>query len=393
MSLMEQNNQLIFDLIKLGILDCNLQKRQSQIPLDTFRSIYDISKVHNVSHLLYAALKKNDLFLTANNAETEQYIQSCRQDYLYSAYKCVQMDKEKFEISKVLNGSGIKHVFLKGAVLRNIYPQTWMRTSGDLDCLVPEERLFDAVEALQKSGYTTDGQKHYHDIELDKPSIHLELHFNIQEDNVFLDNVLKTVWNNVEQVSDFEYVESPEFFVFHHIAHMAYHITTGGCGIRPFVDLWIMKNRFPYNEDAVHEMCKTARINDFFVLANRMIGIWFENESHDQDTLKFEQFILNSATFGTIESKQNLSEYKKSKTKQNIISHLFLPYEQMKEAYPILKKHKILLPYYEMYRLVKKSFDRKQRAYLTSVLNTTDKKLDADVKEVLHVSGLANIIQ
>ena len=390
---MEQNNQLIFDLIKLGILDCNLQTIQSQIPLNMFKSIYDISKAHNVSHLLYAALKKNDLFLTANKAETEQYIQSCRQDYLYSAYKCVQIDKEKFEISKVLNNLGIKHVFLKGAVLRNIYPQIWMRTSGDLDCLVPEERLFDAVEALKKSGYNTDGQKHYHDIELDKPSIHLELHFNIQENNTFLDNVLKTVWNNVEQVSDFEYVESSDFFVFHHIAHMAYHITTGGCGIRPFVDLWVMKNRFPYNEDAVHEMCKTAHINDFFVLANRMVGIWFENESHDQDTLKFERFILNSATFGTIESKQNLSEYKKSKTKKNIISHLFLPYEQMKEAYPILNKHKILLPYYEMYRLVKKSFDREQRAYLTSVLNTTDKNLDADVKEVLRVSGLANIIQ
>ena len=37
-----------------------------------------------------------------------------------------------------------------------------------------------------------------------------------------------------------------EMFYFYHIAHMVKHFEVGGCGIRPFLDLWIMNHRMEH---------------------------------------------------------------------------------------------------------------------------------------------------
>lgn len=42
---------------------------------------------------------------------------------------------------------------------------------------------------------------------------------------------------HADPVSEYEYQERPEFFAYHHLAHMKYHFVHGGCGIRTFLDL------------------------------------------------------------------------------------------------------------------------------------------------------------
>lgn len=50
--------------------------------------------------------------------------------------------------ASALNGAGIEFMFMKGAVIRNDYPEPWMRMSGDIDILVHEQDKAGAREVL-----------------------------------------------------------------------------------------------------------------------------------------------------------------------------------------------------------------------------------------------------
>ena len=132
-----------------------------------------------------------------------------------------KIEKEKNRVCRVLGEAHIPYISLKGARIRPCYPKPWMRTSCN----------------------NTYEVKNYHDISLYSPSCtHLELHFSILEDTEQI-QVLSQVWAHSSPVpgSDgSEYEQSPEFFLFHLIAHMAYHFVHGGCGIPHFLDLFLL---------------------------------------------------------------------------------------------------------------------------------------------------------
>ena len=50
-------------------------------------------------------------------------------------------------------------------------------------------------------------------------------------------------WDYVSQGMSISVVRNVRWDVyFYHIAHMAKHLQQGGCGIRTFIDLWILDN-------------------------------------------------------------------------------------------------------------------------------------------------------
>jgi Uncharacterised nucleotidyltransferase len=68
----------------------------------------------------------------------------------------------------VLNAIDIEPVLLKGAahLVEGVYPTAGLRVVGDLDVLVPEDRVMSAAEALQKVGFKIGGptvpENHHH---------------------------------------------------------------------------------------------------------------------------------------------------------------------------------------------------------------------------------------
>ena len=77
--------------------------------------------------------------------------------------------------------------------------------------------------------------------------VHLELYFALIGDMVskMQGQILDRIWNVAEPVEGLshQYKMPDEWFRFYHLAHMAKHVTNGGCGIRPFLDLWIMDRK------------------------------------------------------------------------------------------------------------------------------------------------------
>lgn len=101
----------------------------------------------------------------------------CLKDYYLFAHKDYALETIKSCFEK----HDIEYILLKGSVLRDLYPDKWMRTSCDIDVLIKEEKLERAVSALEQETDFRYIKRLYHDVSLSTYNVHLELHFSIKE--------------------------------------------------------------------------------------------------------------------------------------------------------------------------------------------------------------------
>ena len=96
-----------------------------------------------------------------------------------AVFQVIQQQDALKRVIAALESVPVQYILLKGAVLRNLYPRTDLRTSCDIDVLVREEDIEKAVcAAEQKAGFKLLG-RNYHDISMIDTHVHLELHLSI----------------------------------------------------------------------------------------------------------------------------------------------------------------------------------------------------------------------
>jgi len=105
--------------------------------------VYRLSKKHDMAHIVGISLAKAGMLENApeiaEKFEKEQYLAVFR----YENFKY-----ETDRLCKTFDEQKIPYILLKGAVIRDFYPEPWMRTSCDLDVLVKEEDLYISIKAL-----------------------------------------------------------------------------------------------------------------------------------------------------------------------------------------------------------------------------------------------------
>ncbi len=270
--------------------------------------------------------------------------------YRYEQLNCVYT-----ELCSALEAAHISFIPLKGSILRKYYPEPWMRTSCDIDILVRKEELDGAVKYLtEKLGYK-EGEHATHDVSLFTPGkVHVELHFDLVEEGRAnaSSKVLNEIWNNVSVKKGYSYFYemSDAFFYFYHIAHMAKHFETGGCGIRPFIDLWLLDQIDGADRAARDELLKKGDLLRFAEVAKRLSRCWIEDEMYDETSRKIETFILSGGVYGSIKNKVALQQQKKGGRIGYLISRIFIPVKRLKYYYPILEKYPILAPIMQVRR-------------------------------------------
>lgn len=274
--------------------------------------------------------------------------------YLKSVGVC---EKQLFEISSIrsaLENAHIRFIFLKGAVMRGLYPESWMRTSSDIDVLVHEGDLDGAVAVLTDLlGYSC-AVKGTHDVQLIAPSgVHVELHFRLIEEYRYprANEYLNAVWDQSHPKSDasFEYVLSDEMFIFYHVAHTVKHFETGGCGVRFFCDLYFINKHFGTPSAALCDMLTKAGFLQFYETASLLALRWFDGISAPELD-EFADFILSLGTFGSRENLVAVRQSKRGGRFKYLLHRAFMPYDMLTVNYPTLKGRKYLTPLYEMRR-------------------------------------------
>ncbi len=347
---MEQTFQLLLALIKYTLFDIPLSL--SELPPlteDCLEKLYQLSDKHDLAHLVGDALYKNHLLPKDSPAAAK-----FQKAQVMALYRYTRMEHERTRIYEVLENAKIPFVPLKGLVIRPLYPQPHLRTSCDLDILIHREDLSKAIALLESSlRYTSEEISDLHDISLFSPSgIHLELHYSLETPYDFLNGTLAKVWEYCTPVSEgtCEYRQSSEFFMLHQVTHMVSHFLDGGCGIRPLADLSLLQNKFSYDEATLIALCQTCESAVFYEQAKLLAEVWFAEKTHTETTREMERFILGGGVYGSSQNNMEVRQHKHKSNAGYIMSRIFMPYGQLKQQYPILKKHKWLFPFISVRR-------------------------------------------
>ncbi|MFC4103159.1 nucleotidyltransferase domain-containing protein [Paenibacillus xanthanilyticus] len=106
-------------------------------------------KHHRVYPLVYTNLKKSGA-----EAVPEFVMQSLYEDYCRNIFQMMRLTAEMERIYKTLQTNGIRTIVLKGPILANaLYGNISMRTSKDLDMLIPASDVERMEEILREQGY------------------------------------------------------------------------------------------------------------------------------------------------------------------------------------------------------------------------------------------------
>ena len=286
----------------------------------------------------------------------------------------MQLDYEYKKTCKALEEAQLPFVPLKGSVLREYYPEPWMRTSCDADILVKETDLNAAASVLKETlGYRFAGRSG-HDMSFFSPGgIHIELHFDLVEDGRAnaSGSVLNRVWEDATPAEDHRswHLMSDRFFYFYHIAHMAKHFETGGCGIRPFIDLWLLDNIIKGNSSARDDLLQAGGLLRFATAVRKLSRVWFDGEAADALAVRLESFLLHGGTYGSVDNRVALQKKEGSSRLRYLLSRVFVPYEKLRAYYPILEKHRWLMPIMQIRRwflLLKPDVYKRSKGELTA---------------------------
>lgn len=93
---------------------------------EELKNIFLLSKKHDLAHMAGDALLK----LNCCNSETKKKFQK---EVITSVYR---FEKLEITLADIRNSLDVPFIPLKGAVLRQLYPEKWLRTSCDVDILV-----------------------------------------------------------------------------------------------------------------------------------------------------------------------------------------------------------------------------------------------------------------
>lgn len=346
---------ILFALLRLIVCGENIDEKVAQQLEPTLLSeVYTLAQKHDLAHLAGYALEK----LGIPDCESKSQFQTAK---MRAVYRYLQQEREMQRVLSVLNEAKIAFIPLKGAVLRGYYPEPWMRTSCDLDVLVPEDRVEVAASALvEKLGYSYKG-KGDHDLSLFSPGgLHLELHYMAVDHGRFekAQNVLRRMWEDAVSIDDggCHKALSDEMFYFYHITHMAKHIENGGCGIRPFLDLWILNHRLTYDPQKRRDLLQEGELVPFAEAAEKLAEVWFTQTKMDLMSERLEQYVLRGGTYGILENRIGIYQTKLGGKGRYALQKIFLPYDRLKYHYPILQKHRFLTPLFEVVRWLKLLF-------------------------------------
>lgn len=349
-----------------------------------YATLFKVAKNHDVAHIIAYALEKNNLL--GDDEVSKQFIKEMEQAVL--RYEMMVADLK--EIYSCFDNENIDYIPLKGAVIRKYYPQEWMRSSCDMDILIHEKDLERAVQSLvNKLSYKVDGKKNYHDISLISPfGMHLELHFNIKENISKFDKILTRVWEFSSKSQGNMHLQSEEFLMFHLVAHSAYHYVGGGSGLRSVLDLWMLEGKLNLQKDELEELLIKGGLLRFYKAILDLSHVWFDSKERSELSSEIEKYILVGGVYGTRKQGGLSSQLRAGGKFKYFMARIFMKYDDLAILYPVIKKHKVLVPFCHILRWFRAIFKSKKLAKEAKfVIGSSSQEL-LKMKNMLEKLGL-----
>ena len=362
---------------------------ERSVPCEDTEALLRLADAHDLSHLVGHVLGSqgalgDDVFSKELCATAKR---SVLRHHLF--------DRELQKICHVFDKENIPYVPLKGAVLRQLYPEPWMRTSCDLDILVQESHLDIAVDALCTHCAFTHGVKSHHDVTMHSPNgISVELHFTLEtECGLQEQTILQNVWDYTSpgETPGSCYHLSDEFLYFYHIAHIAKHLRHGGCGIRFFLDLWLLNHRISFDPQKRIALLEQGGLLQLANALENLSESWFSGKEMDALSVNLEHYILSGGNFGSFQNSVAAEQNRQGGKLRFLCRKVFPPYTQMVYYYPALRKYPWLLPVYTLRRWCRLLFTKDARRAMQTIKTNASMSEEAltSVAYLMHELGLS----
>ncbi len=358
---MKTEEELLLALLRAGIKNETLtQQIMDVMNEENMEKVLSLSASHAVTAMV------SDVLLNQKLLEGSALKAPFEDSLMVLVFQYHQQEMELKRVCRLFEENQIVHIPLKGSVLREIYREPWLRTSCDIDILIKSENLKEATLLLQNVGYMMDAENS-HDISFfSEGGVHVELHYHLIEDDChigYTDRILSKIWEHSLPVEGYAYrcALEKEIFYFYHIAHMAKHFKNGGCGIRPFLDVFVMHANWSFDEQALQALLKEGKITVFAQAVKELAEVWFEGKEPTEMTKLMEGYLFEGGIYGNLNHLIAMEQIQKGGRFKSALSKVFLKYSVIKHYYPILQKHKWLLPFFEVYRWCGLIFKKENR--------------------------------
>lgn len=338
--------------------DCIILSIIGLYKIDVDMDIIDVVKkyVHNeiVSNaifepeLLKISIEQSLQPLLYNVTNVKEY----KKYYISWAIMQETFFKLQDEITEILNQNNIKHIYFKGAVLSKIYDDSAVRTRGDIDIFIENERFEFAKNKLLENGFQLDTNQEdcQHHIGVKKNGIEVELHFNMFDSDV--DSAWRKMFADPFKLSFLEsgclYHFTDTYHFLYCLMHFAQHLRHGA-GLRYMLDFYYMflKNEIDFN--LLHKKIKELKlevlysniINVLRVLFNRN----FDASIEEKEVQFLIDYMLSYGIHGHANNESDMASTRHSHKFKYAITRIFLADKNYRlSKYPKMGKHWFLYP-------------------------------------------------
>lgn len=329
-----------------------------------------LSGKSNIEELLKFAYRQKLLGIFAYMNKRWSLFDSEKAKSLDAAYYSALFEStvrcSKFlKLSEILSENKIEHMPVKGYYIRELYPVKELRGFGDIDILIHEKDRKRCDSLMKSLGYTVknDWEPTYSYIKDDE---YYEIHTNLFDvrlkDRADMTEYFSSAWLHAKKDSGLRFVPDTEFHLIYIICHLAKHLSTGGAGIRMYLDvaLYILRYDSVISWERTEEEFKKLGLERFFHTVLSAVNEWFyvkascDFENFGEELSELLEFTLDSDIFGHSRDNSAIKLRGEGRSKKRTaLKILFPPAEQLENRYTFLKRSRLLLPLAWIVRVLK----------------------------------------
>lgn len=312
-----------------------------------WEKIFEIAKLHCIVPLLVSSVPKNQ-----------------RNDWNVVLYQSkahfMQMIYEQNLLLELFKNNDIPFVILKGTSAGIYYPNPTLRTYGDIDIYVAQDKIKKAIDLLEKSGYRFISNT-VRECEFEKNGIEFEIHSKFSSkhykniEHVFINGLRNAVEYKLSNCS-FKGLPTYENGLVL-LGHIMQHLKATGIGLRQIID-WMMFVHQALDDSAwnnhFRDLAHEAGLEKLAITVTYMCKKWLglpnditwcntaDKNVADQLLLR----VLNDGNFGCDRAPfENISISIKN---DGLFKHL---QRTGLENWSLAQKHKLFRPFAWLYQL------------------------------------------
>ena len=298
--------------------------------------------------------------------------------------KVVLFDAERAKLFSFMDQKGIWYLPLKGIVLKDYYPAVGMRQMSDNDILFDYSFCDEVQKYMESQGYeAVSVGVGNHDVYKKEPVYNFELHSALY--GAMHRNNWEDYYKNIKErlilneASSYGYHFTDEDFYVYIVSHAYKHYAGSGTGLRTLLDFYVYLKAKEQELDFayIEKECEVLGIAEFEKqnrsLCKKVFDAAALNGMEDlEQRLSAEEkdmllYYLTSGVYGSVERgvENRVKKFREktgSKSRFKYLwSRLFPDMAVIEKHYSFFYKHKTLLPFGYVYRLLKMLFDKKRR--------------------------------